>query len=92
LGNAYREGVYALSFKGDLLAFTNALWTQFELVNHTKEDGLVNAQVRLLNQASVNDLLSAVLPAVEVQSLNEVMPSMEEIFIKVVNRNKEGNE
>ncbi len=80
----FKDGVYELAFQGDMLSFTNALWTNFELISSTKKDKDVVAKIRLLNDATVNDLLKTVLPVVEVKSINEVIPSMNDIFIKVV--------
>ncbi len=85
----YSEEVYDLTFRGDVLSFTNALWTNFELIEQVPEEDTRRARIRLLNGASVNDLLKAVIPVVEVESLREVIPSMNDIFIKVVQDKRE---
>ena len=85
----YREDVYDLTFRGDVLAFTNALWTNFELIEQVPAEGSRRARIRLLDGTSVNDLLKAVIPVVEVESLHEVIPSMNDIFIKVVQEKRE---
>lgn len=83
--NQFKEGVYDLTFVGDMISFTNALWTNFELLHHREtEDKLKHARIKLTEGVSVNDLLKSILPVVEVRSLNEVIPSMNDIFIKVV--------
>jgi ABC-2 type transport system ATP-binding protein len=89
----FKEGVYDLTFKGDMLSFTNALWTNFELLRHTDlEDGLKLARIRLMDGVNVNDLLKSVIPVVGVHSLNEVIPSMNDIFIKVVQQKAKEDE
>ncbi len=88
----FKEGVYDISFQGDMLAFTNSLWTNFELVSHRNEEGIRIARIRLLNDARVNDLLKVAIPVVEVQSINEVIPGMNDIFIKVVQNKTYDNE
>lgn len=90
--NEYREDIYDLSFRGDMLSFTNSLWTHFELIDHTDSNGSVSARIRLLNGASVNDLLKSVIPVVEVESLHEVVPSMNDIFIRVVQEKRMDDE
>jgi len=91
--NQFKEGVYDLTFEGDMLSFTNSLWVNFELLSHQKtEDNLTSARIRLLEKASVNDLLKAVIPVANIHSLNEVIPSMNDIFIKVVQKNEETDE
>lgn len=90
--NTYKENVYEISFTGDMLSFTNALWANFELLDSRQEENVTRAVVKLLRDNKVNDLLSAVIPVVEVHSVTEVIPSMNDIFIKVVNQKFEGDE
>lgn len=91
--NRFKESVYEIAFEGQMLAFTNALWTGYELIDH-KEAGanLRTATVRLKKDAVVNDLLGAVMPHVQVQSVREVIPRMDDIFIKVVQQKMPGDE
>jgi len=80
-------------FSGDMLSFTNSLWTNFELVEHSETDEkLKRARIKLLNDATVNDLLKTVLPVAQVHSLNEVIPSMNDIFIRVVQQKEASDE
>jgi len=91
--NRFKEGVYDLTFEGDMIAFTNALWTNFELVHHHQtEDNLKKARIRLTEGVTVNDLLKSVIAVVQVRSLNEVVPSMNDIFIKVVQQKEKEDE
>ena len=85
----FRERIHDLTFRGDILSFTNALWTNFELIEQVSAGDLRRARIRLLGKSTVNDLLKAVIPAVEVESLNEVVPNMNDIFIKVVSDKQE---
>jgi ABC-2 type transport system ATP-binding protein len=82
--NKYKDEVYEISFEGQMLAFTNALWTNFELLGHKDIGKGVEAKVKLRNGATVNEMLQAVIPHVRVQGVREVIPGMDEIFIKVV--------
>ncbi|MGB6037334.1 MAG: ATP-binding cassette domain-containing protein [Cryomorphaceae bacterium] len=89
----FKEGVYDIVFDGNMLAFTNALWTNFELIKHHEtEEKLRSARIKLTNGATVNDLLKAVIAVSEVHSLNEVIPSMNDIFIKIVQQKGESDE
>lgn len=81
----FRSNTYEICYHGNRIAFTNALWSGFELMN-LKEDQEMNiAQVRMLNGHTTNDLLSVLLPHVEVAGLKEVIPDMNDIFIQQVN-------
>lgn len=84
LRNEFKENVFELEFEGQMLKFTNALGFEFELINHTEEDGLTKALIQIKKGLKPNDLLQSVMPAVQVHSLNEVIPSMNDIFIKAV--------
>jgi ABC-2 type transport system ATP-binding protein len=77
-----------VSYHGNRIGFTNALWTGFELLD-IKEDHDVNiAHVKMLNGHSPNQLLNALLPHVEISGLREIIPDMNEIFIQQVNNAK----
>ena len=82
---AYRGGLYDLEFKGEMIGFTNALWTNFELLEREEvEKGHYVARVKLLGEHSANNLLQAVVPVVQVERLSPVIPSMNDIFIQKV--------
>lgn len=80
----YRSEVYRIQFRGNMVAFTNALWTGAELLQHGMGANGFEATVRLLNGNNPNQILASVLPAVEVHGFTEVIPSMNEIFIRAV--------
>ncbi len=83
--NTYRTNTYKISFKGNMISFTNVLWAGAELINHTKHDDIIEAEVKLLHNNTLNDLLKAILPHVEIHSVTELIPSMNDIFIQKVN-------
>lgn len=90
--DAYKEGVYDLQFKGDMISITNAMWTNFELIDHWKKDDTQIARIKLLNKSTVNDLLAVAIAVVQVEAVNEVIPGMNDIFIKVVENKTDSHE
>jgi ABC-2 type transport system ATP-binding protein len=87
----HKPHIFKLTFKGNMIKFTNALWTGFELVDH-KEIGenTFEAKVKIKENSTPNDLLGALIPNVEILSMNEIMPTMNEIFIQqVTEKNKD---
>lgn len=80
----YRTDTYRIAFKGNVIAFTNALWTGAQLLSKEEINGLTVATLRLLNDNNPNALLQSVLTEVEIHGFEEVIPSMNEIFIKAV--------
>src|SRR5690606_3326391 len=90
--NTYKEGVFDLQFQGDMISITNAMWTNFELMDHWKKDDSQIARIKLLHKATVNDLLATAISVVKVEAVNEVVPSMNDIFIKVVENKLDSHE
>ncbi|NND94876.1 MAG: ABC transporter ATP-binding protein [Flavobacteriales bacterium] len=86
----FKEHVYDVFFKGQMLGFTNALWTGFELIEREDlAEKKMRARIRLLGDNKVNDLLTAVMSHAEINEITEVIPSMNDIFIKVVEEKEE---
>jgi ABC-2 type transport system ATP-binding protein len=80
----HRSHTYQLTFKGNLIAFTNALWAGAELLEKKSDEDIHSVTIKLLRQNNPNDLLQAVLNHTEILSFQEVIPSMNDIFISVV--------
>lgn len=80
------EGIYKISFKGNILAFTNALWAGYEIIDkesHGEDHITVYLKMRKGNE--VNDLLNTVMSHVKITGVETVLPSMEQVFINSIN-------
>jgi ABC-2 type transport system ATP-binding protein len=82
---AYKSNVYEVLFEGNKIGFTHSLWTGFELIDLREDSGHQAARVRMLQNHTPNDLLAVLLPNVKILGLKEVVPTMNDIFIQVVN-------
>ena len=86
----FSKNQYKVEFKGNMVAFANAIWGGWELIE--KEELSKNhfmVQVKLSETLSLNSFIKGILDAVEVLSFNQVMLSMNEIFIKTVQENSQ---
>lgn len=86
LQESLKTGEYAVKFRGTMIAFVNALWTGFELVD--KEilgDDRFVARVKMRGDSSFEDLLKVLIGQVKIEAAWEVLPSMHEVFIQTVN-------
>ncbi len=83
----YSTNTYRVEFKGSKVAFADALLFHGELLDPKEEDGITSVRVKLLNNASLNDVLRSTLPAVQYLGVHEEVPGMHGIFIKVVSEN-----
>lgn len=89
---SFRSHTYAIQFKGMMFGFANALFAGYSLEHSEQiDEERAIAYVKLLKGNSLNDLLKTVMPVVDIESVNEVLPSMNEIFIQAIQEKKGGN-
>jgi len=79
-----KSNLFEVEFTGNMMGFTNSLWTYGKLGEYKAEGELCKAQIQLTIGSTANQLLSSVLTAVEIHSFKELVPSMNDIFIKKV--------
>ena len=80
----YKSNTYEIQYSGSKISFTNSLWTGFELLDIKEDSDHSTASVKMLNNHSPNDLLTVLLPNVQIVGLKEMIPSMNDIFIRKV--------
>jgi len=80
----YGSNIYELSFRGDFQRLASCLDSNYQLVGEKEEIGIKKAQIKVINPSPDNRLLNMVIPAVEIIGFNQVVPSMNDIFIQVV--------
>lgn len=87
----YRSNIYQVGFSGDQEKIKQAINGRYELLDISNDQGSQVARIRLLKPAADNDLLSALIPRVQLLSFNEELPGMHDIFIRVVREAKQNN-
>lgn len=80
----YKSNIYEIEYTGNSIALANSLWSGFELLENTNEGDHTRARIKLENDHQTNQLLSSLLPNVQVLSFKEIIPSMNDIFIREV--------
>lgn len=86
-----KKNIYSITFQGDIIKFTQALFINGELLDNYDIGNQKIARVKLANGKSPNDLLAALIPHVTITELKEEIPSMNDVFIDRVNEiNNEG--
>ncbi len=83
--NQYKSNIYEVAYQGDGKKIEQVLNNNYQVVGWKQANGHPAVRIKLLHHTSENELLSLLLPAVEIISFKEVIPSMNDIFIKVVN-------
>jgi ABC-2 type transport system ATP-binding protein len=78
-------GLYSVKFRGSMIAFVNALWTGFEIVEKdTLGDDMFIVKLRMRGKSRFDDLLQVLIGQVQIEAVWEVMPSMQDVFIDLV--------
>lgn len=80
----YGSNIFEVGYRGNYDAIASNLGGMFEIINNNIENAVPKLQVKVANPAESNKLLQSILPHAEVVSFNPVVPSMHDIFIKVV--------
>lgn len=90
---SFKSNTYAVQFKGMMFGFANALFADFSLEHSEQlDENTAIAYVKLLKGNTLNNLLKTVMPIVEIESVHEVLPSMNDIFIQAVQGKKGGED
>jgi ABC-2 type transport system ATP-binding protein len=84
----YKSNIYEITFNGEYQKLESAINEHYQILEQKKINGYNGVRIKLLHQTNENELLSLIIPAVEIISFNEIIPSMNDVFIKVVNENK----
>lgn len=80
----YGTNTYRIEYEGQRMALANALSFTGELVDDSEQAGYRVARIRLPEKGSVNQVLRQLLGAVEIRGVQEEVPRMHDIFIRVV--------
>ena len=81
----YKSNTYEIEYKGDGHKLESTLSDKYEVSGWRNSNGNKAVRIKLLRHTSENELLSLILPHVEVIGFRELIPSMNDVFIKVVN-------
>ncbi|HTI57779.1 ATP-binding cassette domain-containing protein [Mucilaginibacter sp.] len=82
--NSYRNNTYLVEYTGTKLDANIA--QPFELLDEMPDDDRYRMKISLKAGSDANDVLKYLLPKVQINMLQEVIPSMNEVFIETVNK------
>ena len=89
LQKKYQSKKFIVRYRGTKIAFANALWTDFELMNQEEiEEGLFEAILIQRGERSVDDLISNIKGHVSIEFVSRKRLNMQEIFLDLVNNEK----
>ncbi len=83
----YKSNIYDISYRGIFDINTHDIASKYTILNH-QENGTGNRlSIQYPDGSNSRELIKDLIEQVEIISFNEVIPSMNEVFIKVVKQN-----
>ncbi|MGE0076873.1 MAG: ABC transporter ATP-binding protein [Bacteroidales bacterium] len=80
----YGSNIFEIGYRGNYDAIANNVGGMFEIINNNTESAIPKLQIMVANPSESNKLLQSIIPHADIVSFNPVVPSMHDIFIKVV--------
>ncbi|MBK6830346.1 MAG: ATP-binding cassette domain-containing protein [Flavobacteriales bacterium] len=84
----YATNTYRIEYDGNRVALGNALSFTGELVGAEEHEDHNIARVRITKGSTLNDVLRQLLPSVTIHGVQEEVPRMHDIFIRVVSEHQ----
>ncbi len=85
---SYKTNIFDVTYRGDFSDISSSLGRKFDIISHIEKPHINELTITNINGNSNNDLLNILIGKAEIISFMERIPSMNEIFIKVVEGNK----
>lgn len=82
--NNYKTNTFRVGYSGNPEKLRNALNNSFEIIDEKSNHDHQTATIQMKEGAHNNDLLQRLIHEVHIHSFNEVIPSMNDVFIRVV--------
>ena len=80
----YKSNIFDVSYTGSFDAVSRALASEYKIIEHAESEKGNTLKVQYQNGNSNNDLLEALMPVAEIRAFEELIPSMNDVFIKAV--------
>jgi ABC-2 type transport system ATP-binding protein len=80
----YKMNLFEIQYSREAGALQGFLPSGFDVLEQSAENEHFRARIRIPRDSTPNDLLKYLLPHVTFQAINEIIPSMNDIFIRTV--------
>jgi ABC-2 type transport system ATP-binding protein len=87
--NTYKANIYEVGYQKNEINFSNILPSAYEILNDIQQNGISKIQIKIPAADTPNHLIQFLIPHFEIHSFNEILPSMNDIFIQKVNEQKQ---
>jgi ABC-2 type transport system ATP-binding protein len=83
----FKSNTFEIEFRGETKNLETQLGSEFKLLDLDEGSILKQMKVQFLNSHSNNEILKILMNQFEIVSFKEVIPSMNDVFIHVVEEN-----
>ena len=80
----YASNTYQVHFDGDVNLLTASLSHSYKIIENQKVNGQTHLTIEIKDGTSTNDIIGILMGAGNIVSFNKIIPSMKDIFIRVV--------
>jgi len=80
----YKQNIFEVKYRGNFGDVEKALGQKMKVLEHAENEKGNQLKVQYLNGDSNNQLIQALLPVAEIVSFEEIIPSMNDVFITAV--------
>ncbi|MCF8368963.1 MAG: ATP-binding cassette domain-containing protein [Bacteroidales bacterium] len=87
-----KENLYEVEYMPSGKPLENILNNNFRVISNIRLNSKMLATIKILNNGNQNQLLQSLIPETEIFSFTEILPSMNDIFIRTVEKNKSKKE
>ncbi|RLD62087.1 MAG: ABC transporter ATP-binding protein [Bacteroidetes bacterium] len=84
----YKDNVYEVAYRNLKVDIKGLLNGDCSIINSGQKDDNQLVSIRVKDKSGPNELISRLLPHMEIHSINEILPTMNDIFISSVEENK----
>jgi ABC-2 type transport system ATP-binding protein len=83
----YKSNIFDVSYKGEFTKIEHEFGHKYSILSHDETGRFNSLKIQFLDGSSSGSLIKDLVEHVEIVSFNELIPSMNEVFIKVVKQN-----
>ncbi|MFZ4398771.1 MAG: ABC transporter ATP-binding protein [Bacteroidales bacterium] len=86
--NTYKANIFEIGYHLNSENLKNFIPQSFEVLNNIHINGISKTKIKIPATSTPNDLIKCIIPHFEIVSFNEILPTMNDIFIQKVNEQK----
>jgi ABC-2 type transport system ATP-binding protein len=87
----YKRNIFDIKYRGNFNEIASALDTDYQIIEHSENNESNVLKVEYFEGKTNNELIKALLPVADIISFEELIPSMNDVFIKAVENANNSN-